>query len=320
MMIISLRGLRFQTLQDTSAVMADSAQGLIGQVGELLGVDHVDVTQRGLRAVTILVAAWLAVRVLKLLTRRILRHFEDGDPSVVSETEQRSKTLVQLLNSVGTVVIAIAAGLMVLNEFINIGPLLAGVGVAGLAISFGAQSLVKDVISGFFILLEKQFDVGDVVEIGGKSGEVERMTLRVVMLRDIEGILHVIPNGTITAVSNKTHRWARAVLDVGVAYKENVDDVREVLGALASDFWEDQAWRKKLLEAPLVVGVQALGDSAVTVRMMVKTVPGKQWEVRRELWRRVKNRLDDEGIEIPFPQRTLHFADADAGQKTLARS
>lgn len=306
------------TLQDTTAV-ADSARNVLEQIRDVLGINYQDVTQRGIKALTILAVAWVTVRALKLLTRRLLRRLDDGD-GTVTETEQRSKTLVQLLNSVGTVVIAITAVLMILNQFINIGPLLAGVGVVGLAISFGAQSLVKDVISGFFILFEKQFDVGDAVEIGGKTGEVERMTLRIVALRDLEGILHIIPNGTISSVSNKTHGWSRALLDVGVAYKEEVDRVRQVLEQLGETFLNDRAWQSKLLDAPQVLGVQALGDNSVTIRMVVKTVPGRQWEVRRELWRRIKNRLDEEGIEIPFPQRTLHFADRDAAGKGIGRS
>jgi small conductance mechanosensitive channel len=296
-------------LQDTTAAVQDSIPDLLGTVGNVLGIEVSDVAQKGLKALLILLLAWVAVRVLKLLTKRLLRHFEDDDPNVVSESEQRAKTLVQLLNSVGIVVIAIAAVLMVLNQFISIGPLLAGVGVAGLAISFGAQSLVKDVINGFFVLLEKQFDVGDVIEVNGKAGAVERMTLRVVMLRDIEGTLHIIPNGNISLVSNKTYGWARAVVDVGVAYKENVDRVRDVLKSVGQRFSEESDWQPKLLDPPDILGVQSLDDSAVVLRLMVKTVPGKQWEVKRELWRRVKNRFDAEGIEIPFPQRTLHFAD-----------
>ncbi len=275
---------------------------------------------RGVRVLAILVMSWLAFRVLKILTGRVQRQFEDEDETEDDTAiEQRAKTMVHLMNSVGAAAIAIAAVLTILNLFIPIGPLLAGVGVVGLAISFGAQALVKDFITGFFILLENQFAVGDVVEINGKSGVVERVSLRVVSLRDIEGALHTIPNGAIDMVSNKTRTWARAVLDIGVAYKERVDDVMRVISGLAAGIWADQNWRPKLVKEPTVMGVQDLEDSSVNIRLMAETRPGKQWEVRRELLRRIKNRFDQEGIEIPFPQRTLHLR-RDGGADNLTRT
>jgi small conductance mechanosensitive channel len=276
------------------------------------------ILQRLLQIVGILAVAYVAFRVLKLLTRRIERAVDDGDPATLTEREQRGRTLAQLLNSVGAVAISIAAGLTVLNLFMEIGPLLAGVGVAGLAISFGAQSLVKDVISGFFILLENQLSVGDVVEINGVGGVVERLTIRVVMLRDLHGTLHVIPNGSIGMVSNKTRGWSRAVLDIGVAYKEDVDAVIRVMREVAAEFWRDQAWRQSLAEEPAVWGVEALADSSVSIRLVAATKAGRQWDVSRELRRRIKNRFDQERIEIPFPQRTLHLGDADLILQRLA--
>ncbi len=179
----------------------------------MLGLNLSDVLQKGLQAGGIIILAWIGIRLLEVLTRRLEVLVEDEDPTTVSAAEQRAHTLGQLLNSIGGVVITIGAGLTILNLFINIAPLLAGVGVAGLAISFGAQSLVKDVIGGFFILLENQFGVGDIVKINGTGGVVERTTMRVVMLRDVHGGLHVIPNGSITGVSNMTRGWSRAVLD-----------------------------------------------------------------------------------------------------------
>ncbi|KPJ95747.1 MAG: hypothetical protein AMS18_02315 [Gemmatimonas sp. SG8_17] len=264
---------------------------------------------RGIRILTILVIAWLAFRILKILTARVQRQFEDEDDQDESDTamEQRAKTMVHLLNSVGAAAIGIAAALTILNLFMPIGPLLAGVGMVGLAISFGAQTLVKDFIAGFFILLENQFAVGDIVEVNGKSGVVERVSLRVVSLRDVEGVLHTIPNGAIDMVSNKTRTWARAVLDIGVAYKERVDEVMRVVTDIAAGIWEDHEWRPKLIKEPMVWGVQDLGDSSVNIRLVAETRPARQWEVRRELLRRIKNRFDQEGIEIPFPQRTVHL-------------
>ena len=288
------------------------------RLARALEIDFGLVLVRAIQVAGILAAAYLAFRLLKLLSKRIERAVDDGDPTTLTEREQRGHTLAQLLNSVGAVAITIGAGLTVLNLFMAIGPLLAGVGVAGLAISFGAQSLVKDVISGFFILLENQFAVGDIVEINGVSGVVERMTLRVVMVRDVRGALHVIPNGTITLVSNKSRGWSRTVLDIGVAYKENVDTVIRVMRDLANEFWRDEEWRSQLVEEPAVWGVEALADSSVNIRLVAATQPGRQFAIGRELRRRIKNRFDREGIEIPFPQRTLHFGDKDLLSRRLS--
>ncbi len=280
------------------------------EVAQVLELDVADLSQKLVKIVAILLLAWLAKRMVRLLTHRIERAVDDGDPDTLTAAEQRGRTLAQLINSVGSVLIWLGAGLMILNLFIAIGPLLAGVGVAGLAVSFGAQSLVKDVISGFFILMENQFAVDDIVTINGIGGRVEHMTLRVVMLRDLNGILHIIPNGGIQVVSNRTRGFSRAVLDIGVAYHENVDRVIEVLKDVHRAFWSDPKWRPVLGEEPAVLGVDELAESSVNIRVTATTLPGKQFEVARELRRRIKNRFDQEGITIPFPQRTLHVGDA----------
>jgi small conductance mechanosensitive channel len=195
--------------------------------------------------------------------------------------------------------------LLSLNIFFDIGPLLAGAGILGLAFSFGAQSLVKDIISGFFILLENQFTVGDVIETAGKSGTVERMTLRVVMLRDLRGVLHIIPNGQMTVVSNQTRGWARAVVEVGVGYDVDVDRALDVIGDEAATFGKDQVWEHRLDGVPEVLGVESFTDNAVIIRTILRTLPGEQWAAAREFRRRLKTRLDREGIEIPYPQRVV---------------
>jgi small conductance mechanosensitive channel len=276
-------------------------------ITEFLRVDYAFFARRGLQIIGVLVLAILLYRLLRVLTRRIEHIVEDQDPSSFSAREQRARTLAQLMNSVGGVVITVGAGLMVLNFFFPIAPLLAGVGVAGLAISFGAQSLVKDVISGFFMLMEDQFSVGDIVKVGDIGGVVERMTMRIVMVRDVHGVLHIVPNGSINRVSNLTRGWGRSVLDIGVAYQENVDRVIKLMRAVGTELWNDEEWRPRLVEEPAVWGVEALADSSVNVRIIANTVPGKQWEVSRELRRRIKNRFDEEGVEIPFPQRTVHL-------------
>ena len=199
---------------------------------------------------------------------------------------------------------------IILSEIgIDIKPLLASIGIIGLAVSFGAQNLVRDYITGFFILLENQYRVGDVIKISDVGGIVEKITFRVTILRDIEGIVHTIPNGTIQRVSNMTYSWSRAKLDIGVAYKENIDHVISVLNNLSKEFYEDPELQKSLKEEPQVVGVEEFGESQVTVRVLIKTVPMKQWDIAREFRRRVKNRFDKENIEIPFPHRTVYYGE-----------
>lgn len=286
-----------------------------------LRVDLGELVRRGVAIVGIWLLAWAALALVGGLARRIERSV-DAEHSGDLLRERRGKTLSQLLRSVGRVVVVVVALLMTFNLFVDIGPLLAGAGILGLAVSFGAQSLVKDVISGFFILLENQFSVGDVIEAGGKSGVVEKMTLRVVTLRDVEGTMHVVPNGEIKVVSNKTRGWARAVVDVGIAYDADVDQVMAVVRDEAERFAADPAW-VPLLDGPIeVLGVDKLDDSAVVLRTLVRTQPGSQWSAGRELRRRLKRRFDAEGIEIPFPQRTVHLRleqpPADAAQVSAA--
>lgn len=279
----------------------------IKNLADLLKVDASLMIRNLLQIGFIWVLTWVGLRVVKHIARRIEKAVDDGDDSHLSEREQRGQTISQLLRSVGQVLLIALATLLTLNVFIDIKPLLGTVGILGLAVSFGAQSLVKDVISGFFYLIEGQFAVGDVIEIAGKSGVVERMTLRVVMLRDTNGALHMIPNGQIATVSNLTRGWSRAVVDVGVAYGTEVDKALEIFGHEAEELAADPGWKDVLDGPPEVVGVTDLGDSQVTIRTLFRTLPGKQWGVGREFRRRIKNRLDHEGIEIPFPQRMMHI-------------
>jgi moderate conductance mechanosensitive channel len=265
----------------------------------------------GLQVLLVLFLAWLAYRALGIMLRRIERSAAGADPSTVSIQEQRVATLLSLVRSVGIVVIAVIALFMVLTALgLEIGPLLAGAGVVGLAISFGAQSLVKDILSGLFILFENQFGVGDVIRVGDVSGRVEKMTLRIVIMRDVQGVVHIVPNGEITRVSNLTRAFSRAVLEIGVAYKEDADHVMGVMRSIGQELWEDPEWRPLLSEEPSVPGIESFGDSSINIRMMATTLPLKQWDVARELRRRIKRRFDDEGIEIPFPHRTLFWGEA----------
>ena len=263
-----------------------------------------------IKAGVILVLAFVGYRLIKLLTRRLNRDIDEEDPVVKRLREQRARTLGSLLNNIALVVISVVAMIMIIRAFgIDVGPLLAAAGVVGLAVSFGAQSLVKDVISGTFILIEGQYGIGDVIRIGDTAGMVEKITLRTTVLRDLHGIVHIFPNGQIDRVSNLTKTWSRTVLDIGVAYREDVDRVIAVLRELGAELRGDPQWGPLLIDDPEVLGVESFGDSAVTIRMTAKTIPLKQWEVARELRRRIKKRFDAEGIEIPFPHLTFYWGE-----------
>jgi moderate conductance mechanosensitive channel len=278
---------------------------VLRRLAAILRIDGEELVRSGARVFGIWLLAWLAYRLVRLAARRIEIAVDDGDDSVTTLRERRGKTISQLLRSVGRVVVFSIALLLTFNVFIDIGPILAGAGILGLAVSFGAQSLVKDVISGFFILFENQFGIGDVIEVAGKSGLVEKMTLRVVQLRDAEGAMHVVPNGEIKVVSNLTRGWSRAVVDVGVPYDENVDRALEVLRDEAAQFSTDKTWGAQLDGPVEVLGVESLRD-LITIRTMLRTQPGSQWNVAREFRRRIKNRFDRENLEMPMPQRRVH--------------
>jgi moderate conductance mechanosensitive channel len=279
---------------------------ILRRLAQILEINGESMVRNGARVVGIWVLAWLAYRVVRLAAIRIEKAVDDGDDSVTTLRERRGKTISQLLRSMGRVVIYAIALLLTFNVFIDIGPILAGAGILGLAVSFGAQSLVKDVISGFFILFENQFAIGDVIEAGGKSGVVEKMSMRVVVLRDIQGAMHIIPNGEIKVVSNMTRGWSRAVVDVGVGYEEDVDRALGVVRDEAASFSTDPDWASQLDGPVEVPGLEALGDSAMVIRSLIRTQPGSQWAAAREYRRRLKLRFDRENIEIPFPQRRVH--------------
>jgi small-conductance mechanosensitive channel len=231
----------------------------------------------------------------------------------------RASTLGQLLKNVGSVVIISLALLMILAEWgFNMGPLIAGAGVLGLAFGFGAQTLVSDFLSGVFMLLEDQYGVGDIIDIDGTSGTVEDVQLRVTRLRSVDGVVWWVRNGEVTKVGNMSQNWSRTVLDVGVAYSANIPEVRRLMTEEAHALHADPQWGPLLLELPEVWGVESLGNDAVVVRAVLKTVPGEQWRVARELRERIKNRFDAEGVEIPFPQRTVWLRQDSAGSPEKA--
>lgn len=256
----------------------------------------------GLQIALILVlalVAYLALQVIAERLRQLLAEQVDGLPE---ERDQYALTVSSVVRNTGRVAIVSVGGSMILEEVgVPIAPVLAGAGIVGLAIGFGAQTLVKDVISGLFILVERQFGVGDVIKVDGIAGSVEKMTLRATFLRDAEGTSHVIPNGEIRILSNLTKGWAQAILDVGISYADSIDHATRVLESIGEEMAADSKFGKLLLDKPVVLGVQELGDSAVVLRLTARTHPGKQFDVTRELRRRVKERFEAEGIELPYP-------------------
>ena len=217
-------------------------------------------------------------------------------------------------------VLVVMVTLIALSELgLDIGPLLAGAGVVGLAVGFGAQTLVKDVITGAFILVENSLAVGDWVELGSHSGTVEAMTIRTVTLRDLEGTVHVIPFGEVASVLNYNRDFGFTLVDIGVAYRENVDDVIKVLEEVGEDLRADETYGPSILEPLQVLGLNKFSESSVDIRARLKTKAMMQWSVRREFLRRIKKAFDERGIEIPFPHRTLYFGVDKEGTAPPAR-
>jgi small conductance mechanosensitive channel len=218
----------------------------------------------------------------------------------------RAKTMGDLLKSIMTGILIAVFGTMILDQVgVNIAPIIASAGIVGIALGFGAQSLVKDFLSGIFMIFEDQYGVGDVVNVGEASGTVEAVSLRVTRLRDVNGTVWYVPNGEILRVGNMSQNWARAVVDVTVGYREDLGKVIRTLREIADDLWQDDDYSGIIIEQPEVTGVETLGPESIGVRVMVKTEPMEQWKVARELRSRIKARFDHEGISIPVAQRVM---------------
>ncbi len=266
------------------------------------------------RILLVLVLAWLGMVIL----RKILSQFEQrllkqskikGEPP--SESEKRVETVIRLIRQAVLIVLWVTTILIILKEIgIDVGPILASAGIVGLAVGFGAQNLVRDVISGFFIILENQVRVGDVAIVNGTGGLVERVNFRTIILRDLGGVVHIFPNGTITTLSNLTNDWSAYVFNIGIAYKENTDKVIEIMKSVGSEMKQDENVGSFMLDEPEIFGVDKFDDSAVVIKGRIKTKPIRQWQVGREYLRRIKLAFDDVGIEIPFPHQTLYFGEA----------
>lgn len=254
-------------------------------------------------AIVVVIAVFLVfllMGIARRVSKKILRRIETSE-KLDAHRKQRYHTLSSVILSAVKVLLWIMAVLSVLDILnIDIGPFLVAAGGISLAIGFGAQSLVKDVVTGFFLLMEEQFALGDSIELGGKSGTVEKISLRTIKFRGLDGTLHIMPNGSITSVSNMTYQWSRAIVKVGVSYDEKPERVLEVMNNIGKEFAADPEWKDKLLDEPTSQGILDFGDSAINFRLLVKTNPGDQWAVGRELCNRIKNTFDKEGIDIPY--------------------
>ena len=270
------------------------------------------VSTSGLRVVVIIIMMVVLLAILKRAMNRFQKVYEGTLPTQAQV--KRANTLTHVIRDVGRVVILTVGGMMILAELgVDLKPILAAAGLGGLAIGFGAQSLVKDVISGFFILLEDSIRVGDVVEIAGVGGLVEEVKLRTVTLRDLSGNVHVVPNGVIDKVKNMTKLYAYYLFNVGVAYREDVDEVMGVLREVAEDVRRDPQFADDILEPLEMLGVDQFADSAVVIKCRIKTQPIKQWRIGREVNRRIKKTFDAKGIEIPFPHQTIYWGEPKQG-------
>jgi len=266
----------------------------------------------GLRVVVISIVMIIALAILKRAMDRFRKLYEGTLPTEVQV--KRVDTITHVIRDVTRVVILAVGSMMILSEIgVDLKPILAAAGLGGLAIGFGAQSLVKDMISGFFILLEDSIQVGDVVEIAGVSGLVEEVKLRTITLRDLSGNVHIVPNGVIDKVKNMTKVYAFYVFNVGVAYRENVDEVMVVLHEIAEELRGDLQFKDDILEPLEMLGVDQFADSAVIIKCRIKTKPIKQWRVGREMNRRIKKTFDAKGIEIPFPHQTIYWGEPKQG-------
>lgn len=271
------------------------------------------IVHRPLKILLIALLAWVGVRFAKRVIARVVAGIDKPTlgggalgPEAAARAGARAQTMSSVLSGLATATIYTIAFLTILGEFdISLGPLLATAGIAGVALGFGAQSMVKDFLAGFFMVVEDQFGVGDVIDVGEATGTVEKVTLRATRLRSVDGTVWHVPNGVIQRVGNQSQQWARALLDVSVAYGTDLRQAQDVIKATADSLYHDPAWSDFLLEEPELWGVEMLAADSVDIRLVLKTQPGMQWKVMRELRIRLKEALDAAAIEIPFQQRTL---------------
>lgn len=262
-----------------------------------------------LRIGLVLAIGYVAIRFVRLGLHQLERVMIVASDKQDQESGTAAKRAATLTGILRTIALSAIWAIIIIESLqlvgLDIAPILAGAGILGLAVGFGAQNLVRDLISGFFIILEDQVRLGDVAVINGTGGAVETITFRTISLRDFSGVVHIFPNGGITTLSNMTKDWSAFVLDMGVAYREDTDRVVEVMRTVGEGLRQDQAFGSLIIEPIEIVGVENFADSAVTIRARIKTKPAEQWKIGREYRRRLKKAFDAQGIEIPFPMRTL---------------
>lgn len=279
----------------------------------LSGIEWDGLIAGALRIALILSFAWIVMalvkRLLNRLEKRLLRSsVAEGEPP--SESAKRVETIVRLLRQAALLALWATVALVVLKEIgVEIAPIIASAGIVGLAVGFGAQNLVRDIIAGFFFILENQVRVGDVAVVNGTGGLVEKINFRTIVLRDLGGVVHIFPNGTVTTLSNLTNQWSAYVFDVGIAYKEDTDRVIAIMKQVGKELAEDPEFSPLMLEPPEIFGVDKFADSAVMIKGRIRTKPIRQWAVGREYLRRIKYAFDENGVEIPFPHRTLYVGE-----------
>ncbi|WP_163716737.1 mechanosensitive ion channel family protein [Mangrovibacterium lignilyticum] len=252
------------------------------------------------------VTKFLIGKLKKILVAKTIHHTDEPD----LEAEKRLNTLMGIVKKGATIIVWTLFIMIFLKKInIEIGPILAGAGILGLAVGFGAQELVRDFITGFFILLENQIRTGDVAIINGTGGLVEKIELRTITLRDLSGVVHIFQNGKINTVSNMTKGWSAMVFDIGVAYKENLNKVMKIMKDVADELQKDPQFKDRILEPMEIFGLDSFGDSALIIKGRIKTRPIEQWNVGREYNKRLKEAFDEHRIEIPFPHRTIYWGE-----------
>lgn len=311
----------------------DDPSFICEQVYDLTGGNE-DVTQvidwvlhGPLLILVILAIAWIASRLARRQVERAVERFVSSDSSAATRglrqigidlseairldepdprRQSRATSIANVVGSTLAVSIWVTATILIIGELgFDLGPFIAGAGIAGVALGFGAQGLVKDCIAGLFVLVEDQYGIGDYVDLGEASGEVEELTLRVTRLRSLNGTVWHVPNGEVRRVGNTSQLWSVALVDIDVAYDSDLEETRKLLLSTTQEVCRSEAWTEDVLEDPIVLGVEALGADGITMRMIVKTTPGSQWALQRRLREALKSSFDNAGIEIPFPQRTV---------------
>jgi len=264
----------------------------------------------GVKIIIIVVAAYLLNIIISRIIIRTVRVTVVADETMSEESEKkREDTLIHIFKGAFRIVLLVIAILMILQEGgLEIAPILAGAGIVGLAVGFGAQYLIRDIITGLFIIIENQYRIGDVINIDTTGGLVENITLRMTTLRDLNGTVHHIPHGEIKRVSNLSKNFARVNLDIGISYNSNLEHVIEVINQTGIDLAKDPAYKDFIISPPKFLRVNDFADSAIMIKILGDTKPLKQWEITGELRKRLKIAFDREGIEIPFPQRVIHQA------------